>query len=92
MARGSGFLGTSKLEVSTANQELIPNAPSNWTMGYSAYNFIFMNSEECTVKINNTTRIFLRARQGFGTGDSDPLITSFIIETAGVSYNFAATY
>ena|SRR5205085_894599 len=94
MARfGSGYIGSSQIMVSTAQQELIPSPPVNWNTKYNLYKFTFMNDQDCSVLINdNTTAIFLRAGQGFETNDSDAPIYSFKIVEAGITFNFVGAY
>lgn len=95
MARiiGSGYIGSSSLQTSTANQEIIP-APtnSNWTHGYNLYKFEYANDQSCTVKINNDEEIFLRAGQGFKMDHMDSPIWSFVVKEAGVTFNFVGAY
>lgn len=90
---GSGYIGSPSLQTSTANQEIIP-APSNpnWTHGYNLYKFSFMNDQNVTVKINKDKDIFLRAGQGFSTEYIDSPIWSFIVQEAGITYNFIGSY
>lgn len=93
MARlGVKFLGSSGIETSTANQEIVPVAPQNWTMGYRFYKFSFNNQDDCQVIINNGDPIWLNAGQGFNSSEIDPLITSFIIVTSGIKYNWIGAY
>lgn len=89
---GVGYLGTDKIETSTANQEIVPAKPAGWGYGYGLYALSFYNENACVVKINKTTRVYLRASQGFVSTEKDAMITSFVIETPGVAYNFLAGY
>lgn len=85
---GSGFIGSSVLKTSVANEQLIPTPPSNYyRKQYSCYRFSFLNDQNCTV-IANGTELFLRAGQGFETDENDVEIYSFIVKEAGITYNF----
>ena len=92
MRLGSGFIGTDSIKVSTTHQQIIPPAPSHWTMGYSLYKLTFMNYQDCRIKINNGNPIFLQANQGFKTSEVDAVIDSFIIVESGIEYQFIAGY
>lgn len=90
--RGKGYLGSNKIEVSTANQEIIPNPPSNWTYGYTLYKFTFKTYNDTNIIINGETNIFLRAEQEFQTDSGDAGIHSFVIVNSGVSYQWVGAY
>lgn len=90
---GSGYIGTDSIKTSTAMQEIIPTPPLSWSVGYKLYKFEFINSDQdCTVIINSTTTLFLRAGYGFEINESDQPITSFIIKEAGVTYTYTGFY
>jgi len=87
---GIGYFGSTEIELSTANQEVIPAMVA--TVYVSAENgrcvftdFSFVNTEVCHVKINDSLPIFLDAGQGF---DSGSYINSFIIVEDGIHYNW----
>lgn len=86
-----GYLGSDILETSTANQELVPSKPSDWTVGYHLIKFSFANVQDCTIIVNGET-IFIPAGKGFEVGKDDPPVTSFIIVQSGVQFNWAAVY
>jgi len=90
--QGSGYLGTNKIEVSSLNQEIVPEKPSNWTIPYHLYKFSFINYQDVIVLINGDTEIFLKAGQGFEMNEIDKPITSFIIKDANVEYSYIAAY
>lgn len=90
--RGSGYIGTSKIEVSEANHEILPKSPSSWTHPYSFYKLSFRNLNPCVVIINKKTEIFLSAGQGFEMNEIDERITSFVIKESGISYTFIGAY
>jgi len=80
------FFGTNAIQTSTASQELV-----QLTAPYTAYSkFSFMNDQSCQIQINTSSAIYLRAAQGFDTDRHDYHIYSFIIVTAGITYNFIA--
>lgn len=88
--KGIGYLGSNQIETSVANQQVIPNPPSNlnWTMGYSLYKFSFRNYDQCTIIINNETELFLDAGDGFEMNEIDKPITSFVIVESGIRFNW----
>lgn len=89
---GSNYLASDKLQTSVANQEIIPSAPSNWTIPYKLYKFSIMNYGDCTLIINNQTEVFLKANQGFNTDETDAQITSVKIKETGIDYNWIGAY
>lgn len=89
---GSGYIGSTEVQVSTANQEVVPPKEEGWTHGYNFYKFAFYNDQDCSVKINNKNTIFLRATQGFSMDQVDSPIFSFVIIEPNISYNFIGTY
>lgn len=89
---GSGYVGTDSIKTSTANQNIIPSAPSNWTIPLSLYKFEFINDQDCTVIVNNSTTLFLRAGYGFEISEIDLPISSFVIKDAGITYTFTGFY
>ena len=88
----SGFKGTSKIETSTANQELIPEKPYGWTIGYKFKSFSFFNDQECHIIVNNGEPLFLRAGMGFNSTTDNQSITSFVIVEEGISYNWIGAF
>lgn len=92
MKKGEGYIGTSKIEVSGVNHEVIPSAPESWSTSYKCYKFSFINQSPCTVIINGDAEIFLDENQGFEMSFPDKRIESFIIVEEGVSYQFIAGY
>lgn len=87
-----GYLGTEEIETSTLNQDIIPLPPNNWTIGYKIRRFEFINKQSCHVLINGKYRLFLDADQGFICTEKDEPITSFVIEEAGINYQFIGSY
>lgn len=79
MRIGSEFYGTSQIEVSNSNEEVIPK-------NTIFYKFSFLNEEDCTVKINGSDPIFLRAGIGFSTNQVDSEINSFVVVESGIEY------
>lgn len=90
--KGSGYLASPELEISTANQQIVPNKPSHWTVGYKLYKFSFMNDQATKVIINNKTTAYLRAGQGFEMEIGDAPIYSFVIVDAEISYNWIGAF
>ena len=86
---GIGYDGSSDLKTSTANMQLIPVSPVEWTVGYRYYKFSFMNNHNCHIKINNDENvIYLRANQGFEINEVDAPIHSFVIVESGIEFNW----
>ncbi|MGB6408130.1 MAG: hypothetical protein WBF39_11685 [Planococcus donghaensis] len=91
--QGSGYLGSTALQTSTANQEIVPSKKVGWTSGYKLYKFSFDNeNQDCTVRINGETTLFLKAGQGFEIEQGDAPIHSFIIVTAGVTFSWIGAF
>ena len=91
MIKGTKYLGTSKIEISVANKEIIPDSPSHWTMGHRLYKFSIMNYADCTLIINGT-ELFLKANQGFSSDKNDASITSVKIKESGIEFNWIGAY
>lgn len=89
---GSGFLGSPTILTSEASEEIIPTPPAEWSKGYSVYKFRFKNTSDCTVSINGGTPILIDAAEGFETDYRDAIITSFVIQEAGVNYSWKGFY
>ncbi|MEM5009221.1 hypothetical protein WKH57_00740 [Niallia taxi] len=88
--KGSGFDGSADIQVSsTANMEIIPDTPSDWQNSkVNYYKFIFKNITDCHVKVNNNTRLFLLAEEGFESNEIDMEIYSFVIEESGTRFKW----
>ncbi|MEK4025531.1 hypothetical protein [Sporosarcina sp. FSL W7-1283] len=90
---GNGYLGSSKILTSAANQEIVPETPENWTSDrYSIYKLSFINKNNCSVKINGGSSIYLEANQGFESSKEDKAINSFVIVEEGIQYSFIGAY
>lgn len=83
------YLGSNQLLTSVSNKEIIPNAPSNWTMGYGLSNFSIMNYDDCTLVINDI-ELFLKSNQGFSTDIGTTV--SVKIKEDGIQYNWIGAY
>lgn len=81
-------LGSQSLQTSTANMEIIPSPPDNWTVDYQLNPFSFMNDQDCTVRINGSDPIFLRAKQGFNLDHKYKTIRSFVIVEPEITFNW----
>lgn len=89
----SNIIGTGKVEVSSANEELIPKSPENWTNErYTFRKFSFINNNACTVEINGGKPIFLDEYRGFESGHDDEPIRSFIVVESGIEYTWIGSY
>lgn len=89
---GNGFLGSSTITTSEANEEIIPSPPVEWSKGYSVYKLNFNNANDCTVSINGGDPILLVANERFKTDSEDAVITSFVIQESGVNYSWVGFY
>lgn len=83
------YLGSNQLLTSVSNKEIIPDAPSNWTMGYELSNFSIMNYDDCTLVINDI-ELFLKSNQGFSTDIGTTV--SVKIKEDGIQYNWIGVY
>lgn len=88
MSSGSHYLGSKALETSQANKEIIPESPSNWSYEYKVRELSLMNSEQCTIVVNNKYELYLRAGQGFAMNRHNEPITSIKIKESGIEYNW----
>lgn len=88
----TGYLGSSKIETSIANQEVITYPPLDWTMNYHILTLSFLNFQDCNIIINNDANIFLQAYQGIYFELTDPTINSLKIVQAGINYLWIAIY
>lgn len=76
---GSEFYGSSEMQSSKANEEIVPDK-------VSFYKFSFMNSDDCQISINDSEPIFLPARTGFSSEQNDAMIGSFKILDDDIEY------
>ena len=92
---GSGYFGSPDTQISTELVEIIQqHKPSSWiTPKLNVYKFSFMNSEDCHIKINeSSSQIFLPAGSGFEMSEVDGELWSFVIVEAGVNYTYIGGY
>lgn len=91
---GNGYFGSdNKKTTSQANTEIIQQHKSTPTDKYfSAYKFTFKTFNDCHVKINGGSSIFLEANQVFSTDYYDAKIKTFVIVEAGVQYYYIGAY
>ena len=75
--QGSISKGSSALQTSTANTEIIPT-------GLVILNFALMNDQNCNVIINGGDSIFIRASQGIFIDK----VSSCKITTSAVTFNW----
>ena len=94
MRIGSGYIGSASLETSVANVEIIPTPPSSlgWTINYKLYKFSFINTQACTIKINNGDPIFLQANQGLNIDQNDKEITSLKVCENNVNFSWVGAF
>lgn len=92
---GSGYIGSSGILTSTANQEIIPTPPAElgWTLKYNLYKFSFVPLQSCQVQINNGQSIYIDADSGgFFTDHIDAPIWSFKIITPSIQFYWVGAY
>jgi hypothetical protein len=90
---GSGYIGSSSIQTSTSNQQIIPTPPSNWTLGYNCYKFSFVPLSSCSVQINNGQPIYIDADSGgFYTDHIDAPIWSFVVIESNIQFYWMAAY
>jgi hypothetical protein len=91
-AKGLGYNGD-KGTTSTANQELLKVINAQWTYSKGRfYEFSFMNTQACSVKINGGSAIPLLAEQGVSSNENDALIDSFVVVETGIEFNWFGKY
>lgn len=91
------YIGNPNVQTTTQQNTELVVTPQNWVNVKMAYKqFFFYPETDCTVKINGSDPIFLRAYQDWKIiiDDKNHLepITSFIIVEANVDYSFVAGY
>lgn len=90
---GSGYCGSPSLLTSIENKEIIQqHKPANHVGEFSAYRFSFNNLQDCVIKINGGSNIFLIANQGFSMSYEDRWVNTFTIVTPDVQYNYVFAY
>lgn len=88
----SRYKGSSSVLTSAANEEVVPEAPSNWTLGYRFYKFSFINKNACVIKVNNGEEIYLETEQGFESDKDDQEVGSFVIVTPDTQYTWIGAW
>ena len=90
-----GYAGSSNVLTSTANQELVPSTLYPGTC-HSQKNyfceFYFYNNADCHIKVNGSGSIYLKAGQNFEMDETNPMISSFIIVDANVSFSWVGVF
>lgn len=84
MRQGTRILGSSEIQTSKANEELVPQ-------GKFFYKFSFVNESDsdCRVIINNEEPIMVRKGRAISTNEVDPNIYSFVIIEPGIDFTWA---
>lgn len=79
--------------TSTANQEILPIIEASWSNPRGKYyEFSFLNTQACTVIVNERDTNVLDAEQGFQIDDNDVNIKSVVIVEPGITYKWAGKY
>lgn len=88
MSKLNKFLGSPQIETSQAGKEIVP-LPQDGDSPYSFVEFSIMVESDCTVSINDSSPIFLRAGvMDIAKHHAD--IYSFKILDNGIKYNWMA--
>ena len=82
---GSRYEGSPEIETSVAGEEILPE-------NKAYYKFGLMVDEDCTVSINGSNPIFLRAGLGFTMNEIDGRISSVKIQEDGIPFNWIGGY
>jgi len=89
----AGIIGSTALETSQANAEIVPSPPITWVnVVYAFKEFELLNDQDCTLIVDGSDPIFLRANQGFKYFSEFNRIKSVKIVEAGVTYNWMGIY
>jgi hypothetical protein len=88
----NGFKGSGNLQISTANNQVIPPPEVGWTIPYIFNKFSFLNDQECHISINQQPFIYFRSGQGFNSDRDDQPITSFVIQEEGITFNWVGSW
>jgi len=89
------FIGSGAMQNSGAgNHEVVPAAPADWSNNrYHLKSLSFLNSQACTIRVNDSDEIYLEANQGLAVeADKFNMINSFIVVDAGVDYQWIGLY
>lgn len=86
----SNYFGTSKIETTNKNNtEILKLRGEKWSFDYKFKHFYFDNKNDCTVKINGGSPIFLEAGDSWQTDITNTPIESFVIVESGISYKWS---
>lgn len=85
MRSGSNFTGSSEVQTSVANEEIIPKDKR-------IYKFSIAVTENCTASINGSDPIFIAGGSGFSTNQVDAIISSFKILEDGKEFYWIGGY
>lgn len=90
----TNFYGSEEIKVSIAGENIIPEF-ENWSYAPVRFKEIsLMNTEDCSVQINESEPIFLRALQGFHfrSGNNTEYIDSIVFLESGIEYQILGRY
>lgn len=83
--KGSGMKGSSELQTSVAEQEILPS-------GTNFLSINFLNDAACTVSLNGGDYVYFKANQGFKTSMEDFIIHSMKIKENGITFVWSGVY
>lgn len=93
MSNGTSYLGSEEKKISVANEEIIPRTPEGWTADrYKFIQFAIRVYQDCTLIVNNESKIPLDEGEMFTMDSSIPPITSIKIAESGISYKWAGIH
>lgn len=92
MKTGNGYVGSSKIETSQGNHEVIPAPPEKWTQGYKIYKMSFKAIDDMSIIINGKSNLFLEKGQKFETEKTDAPITSLVVIERGAKFHWIGAY
>lgn len=85
MSNSSGFAGSSDVQTSTANVQILPEKTVFRRLNFN-------NTQACHVKINGSDPIVVPANLGLKFDYNDPPIKTFEIVESGISFTWNGTY
>lgn len=87
MSKRLVVIGSQEIKTSVKGENIIPEQ-EGWNYNPRVKNLSFMNYEDCSIRINDSEEIFLKAMQGISLSEKQQYVDSFIIETDGIEYQF----
>lgn len=91
---GSGFIGSDDILITSKTMtEIIPIEPKSYPYAKChCYKLSFINLKPCHFVINENSRFYSDALEGWESTEIDAEIYSFIIEEENIDYKFRGAY